>query len=37
MPRRLTTTPKATHQTLKNVSYESRVISWLMHSTNCNL
>lgn len=30
MPRRLTQTKKETHQTLKNMSYESMVISWLM-------
>lgn len=31
MPRRLTQTKKNTHQTLKNMSYESTVISWLMY------
>ncbi|WP_448550871.1 hypothetical protein [Thalassotalea montiporae] len=31
MPRRLTQTPPHTHQTLKNMSYESLVISWLMY------
>lgn len=31
MPRRLTQTKKHTHQTLKNMSYESMVISWLMY------
>ncbi|WP_268762546.1 hypothetical protein [Ferrimonas marina] len=31
MPRRTTQTPKRTHQTLKNMSYESMVISWLMY------
>ncbi|TKB51641.1 hypothetical protein [Ferrimonas aestuarii] len=31
MPRRLTQTTKETHQTLKNMSYESMVISWLMY------
>jgi len=30
MPRRLTLTNKNTHQTLKNLAYEKRVISWLM-------
>jgi len=30
MPRRLTATKSTTHKTLKNVSYESMVISWLM-------
>ena len=31
MPRRSTQTPKRTHQTLKNMSFESMVISWLMY------
>jgi hypothetical protein len=31
LPRRVTNTPAKTHQTLKNVSYESLVTSWLMH------
>ena len=31
MPRRSTQTKKQTHQTLKNMSYESMVISWLMY------
>lgn len=30
MPRRLTQTKPQTHQTLKNTSYESMVVSWLM-------
>ena len=30
MPRRLTATKSATHKVLKNVSFESMVISWLM-------
>ena len=30
MPRRLTATKKGTHQVLKNIAYEPRVISWLM-------
>lgn len=30
MPRRLTKTKDATHQTMKNTSYESMVVSWLM-------
>lgn len=30
MPRRLTATKEGTHQALKNISYESIVISWLM-------
>ena len=30
MPRRLTQTKSGTHQTLKNISYESRLVSWLM-------
>jgi hypothetical protein len=31
MPRRLTATKNGTHQTLKNSSFESLVVSWLMH------
>ena len=31
MPRRLTQTKEGTLQTLKNMSYESTVISWLMY------
>lgn len=31
MPRRLTETKKETHRMLKNMSYESMVISWLMY------
>lgn len=31
MPRRLTQTKPHTHQTLKNMSYESMAISWLMY------
>lgn len=31
MPRRLTQTKVGTHQALKNTSYESTVVSWLMH------
>ena len=31
MPTRLTQTTKQTHQTLKNMSYENTVISWLMY------
>ncbi|MBS9778080.1 MAG: hypothetical protein KGV50_04875 [Gammaproteobacteria bacterium] len=31
MPRRSTKTQPQTHQTLKNMSYESMVISWLMY------
>ena len=31
MPSRQTKTQKGTHQTLKNMSYESMVISWLMY------
>jgi hypothetical protein len=30
MPRRMTQTKPGTHQVLKNSSFESRVISWLM-------
>ena len=30
MPRRMTATKEGTHQALKNTSYESIVISWLM-------
>lgn len=30
MPRRLTQTQKGTHQALKNTSFESMVVSWLM-------
>jgi hypothetical protein len=30
MPRRMTATKSATHKVLKNVSFESMVISWLM-------
>ncbi len=30
MPRRLTQTKPDTHQAMKNTSYESRVVSWLM-------
>lgn len=30
MPRRLTQTKSGTHQVLKNTSFESRVVSWLM-------
>jgi hypothetical protein len=30
MPRRLTQTKSETHQTLKNVSFESQVVTWLM-------
>ena len=30
MPRRLTQTQKGTHQALKNSSFESMVVSWLM-------
>lgn len=30
MPRRLTQTKSGTHQAMKNTSFESRVISWLM-------
>ncbi|MEH6550651.1 MAG: hypothetical protein V7744_11750 [Pseudomonadales bacterium] len=30
MPRRLTATKEGTHQALKNTSFESMVISWLM-------
>jgi hypothetical protein len=30
MPRRLTATKDGTHQALKNTSYESQVIAWLM-------
>ena len=30
MPRRMTATKEGTHQALKNTSYESVVISWLM-------
>ena len=30
MPRRLTQTQPGTHQALKNTSFESKVISWLM-------
>lgn len=30
MPTRKTATSKETHQTLKNLAYENRVISWLM-------
>ena len=30
MPRRMTKTKPGTHQVLKNTSFESRVISWLM-------
>jgi hypothetical protein len=30
MPRRLTQTTSQTHQTLKNVSFESQVVTWLM-------
>ena len=30
MPRRMTQTKAGTHQVLKNTSFESRVISWLM-------
>ena len=30
MPRRLTQTKPETHQAMKNSSYESRVVSWLM-------
>jgi len=30
MPRRLTQTKEQTHQALKNSSYESEVVSWLM-------
>ncbi len=31
MPRRMTATKDGTHQNLKNISFESTVISWLMH------
>ena len=31
MPRRMVATKKRTHQALKNSSFESRVVSWLMH------
>ncbi len=31
MPRRSTKTKEQTHQTLKNMSYESMAISWLMY------
>ena len=31
MPRRLTQTKPETHQTLKNMSFESMVVSWLMY------
>ena len=30
MPRRLTQTKPGTHQAMKNTSYESMVVSWLM-------
>ncbi len=30
MPRRMTATKKGTHQALKNSSFESMVVSWLM-------
>jgi hypothetical protein len=30
MPRRLTQTKAGTHQALKNTSFESMVVSWLM-------
>ena len=30
MPRRMTTTKDGTHQVLKNSSFESLVVSWLM-------
>lgn len=30
MPRRMTATKEGTHQVMKNSSFESRVISWLM-------
>ena len=30
MPRRMTKTKADTHQTMKNMSYESMVVSWLM-------
>ena len=31
MPKRKTKTPEGTHQTLKNMSYENGLISWLMY------
>lgn len=31
MPKRTTKTPDGTHQTLKNMSYENGLISWLMY------
>lgn len=34
MPRRLTQTKAGTHQTLKNMAYESIVVSWLMQDVN---
>ena len=30
MPKRMTQTNAKTHQTMKNVSFESQVITWLM-------
>ena len=31
MPRRLTATKDGTHKVLKNISYESTVVGWLLH------
>ncbi|MGC7590214.1 hypothetical protein ACPWUF_07020 [Bisgaard Taxon 46] len=31
MPRRLTQTPSETHKTMRNVTFESQVIAWLLY------
>ena len=31
MPRRLTQTPEKTHLTMRNIAFESQVVTWLLH------
>lgn len=31
MPRRLTQTPEKTHETMRNVAFESQVVTWLLY------